>query len=104
MPCACAAANVVPYEPLRRAVQDDTRARLATAASSQRPFAERLVLFWANHFTVSLAKNSTRGLVGAFEREAIRPHISGRFETLLQAAVHPRGHAALPGQRALGRA
>lgn len=85
-----AAANVVPYEPLRRAVQDDTRARLATAASSTRPFAERLVLFWANHFTVSLAKNSTRGLVGAFEREAIRPHISGRFETLLQAAVtHP---------------
>ncbi len=85
-----AAANFVPYEPLRRAVQDDTRARLVTAASSQRPFAERLVLFWSNHFTVSLAKNSTRGLVGAFEREAIRPHISGRFETLLQAAVtHP---------------
>ena len=85
-----AAANFVPYEPLRRAVQDDTRARLVTAASSTRPFAERLVLFWSNHFTVSLAKNSTRGLVGAFEREAIRPHISGRFETLLQAAVtHP---------------
>ena len=87
---AMPAANFVPYEPLRRAVQDDTRARLATAASSRRPFAERLVLFWANHFTVSLAKNSTRGLVGAFEREAIRPHIGARFETLLQAAVtHP---------------
>jgi len=86
------AANFVPFEPLRRAVQDDTRARLATAASSQRPFAERLVLFWANHFTVSLAKNSTRGLVGAFEREAIRPHIAGRFETLLYAAVT---HAAM---------
>ena len=80
----------MPFEPLRRAVQDDTRARLATAAGSKRPFAERLVLFWANHFTVSLLKNSTRGLVGAFEREAIRPHITGRFETLLQAAVtHP---------------
>jgi uncharacterized protein (DUF1800 family) len=90
MPAMAPAANFVPYEPLRRAVQDDTRARLATAASSQRPFAERLVLFWANHFTVSLVKNSTRGLVGAFEREAIRPHIAGRFETLLQAAVtHP---------------
>lgn len=86
------AANFVPFEPLRRAVQDDTRARLATAASSQRPFAERLVLFWANHFTVSLAKNTTRGLVGAFEREAIRPHIAGRFETLLYAAVT---HAAM---------
>jgi len=86
------AADFVPFEPLRRAVQDDTRARLATAATSQRPFAERLVLFWANHFTVSLVKNTARGLVGAFEREAIRPHIAGRFETLLHAAVT---HAAM---------
>jgi uncharacterized protein (DUF1800 family) len=44
-------------------------------------------LFWANHFTVSVAKASARGLAGAFEREAIRPHIAGRFETLLKAAV-----------------
>ena len=63
------------------------RARLVTAATTSRPFAERLALFWANHFTVSLAKNGARGVVGAFEREAIRPHITGRFETLLRAAV-----------------
>ena len=89
-PMPASAAQFVPFEPLRRAVQDDLRARLATASTSTRPLAERLVLFWANHFTVSLLKNSTRGLVGAFEREAIRPHINGRFETLLQAAVtHP---------------
>ncbi|MBA4175726.1 MAG: DUF1800 domain-containing protein [Leptothrix sp. (in: Bacteria)] len=75
---------------LRDVVQADVRARLGTAATSTRPFAERLALFWANHFTVSLAKNGVRGVVGAFEREAIRPHIAGRFETLLQAAVtHP---------------
>ena len=46
--------------------------------------------FWANHFTVSLGKGSTTGLVGAFEREAVRPHIAGRFADLLAAAVtHP---------------
>jgi uncharacterized protein (DUF1800 family) len=74
----------------RTLVQADTRARLATAAATSRPFAERLALFWANHFTVSMAKASARGLVGAFEREAIRPHIAGRFEDLLRAAVmHP---------------
>ena len=28
----------------------------------------------------TLAKGATRGLVGAFERDAIRPHIAGRFE------------------------
>ena len=76
--------------PLRALVQADMRARLATAASTTRPFAERLALFWANHFTVSLGKGSTTGLVGAFEREAIRPHIAGRFADLLAAAVsHP---------------
>lgn len=74
----------------RAIVQADVRARLATAAHSARPFNERLTLFWANHFTVSMAKASVRGLVGAHEREAIRPHIGGRFEALLLAAVtHP---------------
>src|SRR5450432_3756893 len=68
----------------------DARSRLATAAATQRPFAERLQWFWANHFTVSLLKGSTRGLVGAFERDAIRPNIAGRFETLLVASTtHP---------------
>ncbi len=43
-------------------------------------------------FTVSLAKGSTRGLVGAFEREAIRPHIAGPFAQMLRAAVT---HAAM---------
>ena len=68
-------------------VQADVRSHLATAAASTRPFSERLVMFWANHFTVSIAKGSTRGLAGAFEREAIRPHIAGSFEQLLGHAV-----------------
>jgi len=68
----------------------DVRSRLATAAATTRPFAERLQWFWANHFTVSLAKGSVRGLAGAFERDAIRPNIAGRFETLLVASTtHP---------------
>ena len=68
-------------------VQADVRAHLSTAAASSRPFAERLAMFWANHFTVSIVKGSTRGLAGAFEREAIRPHIAGSFENLLGHAV-----------------
>ena len=74
----------------REAILADARSRIATAAASNRPFAERLHLFWANHFTVSLAKGSVRGLVGAFERDAIRPNIAGPFETLLFASTtHP---------------
>ena len=74
----------------RDATIADVRSRLATAALTTQPFAERLQWFWANHFTVSLAKGSTRGLAGAFERDAIRPHLFGRFETLLVASTtHP---------------
>jgi len=74
----------------REVIVADVRSRLLTAFSTTRPFAERLQLFWANHFTVSLAKGSVRGLVGAFERDAIRPNIAGNFETLLWAATtHP---------------
>jgi uncharacterized protein (DUF1800 family) len=75
---------------LRQAIRADHRARLATAMATTRPFAERLAMFWTNHFTVSLGKGAVRGLVGAFEREAIRPHIAGRFVDLLRASTtHP---------------
>jgi len=68
----------------------DARSHLLTALATKRPFAERLQLFWANHFTVSLTKGATRGLVGAFERDAIRPNIAGPFEALLLASTtHP---------------
>ena len=74
----------------REVIVADARSRLLTASRTTRPFAERLQLFWANHFTVSLAKGSTRGLVGAFERDAIRPNIAGPFEALLLASTtHP---------------
>ena len=74
----------------REVIVADARSRLLTATRTTRPFTERLQLFWANHFTVSLAKGSTRGLVGAFERDAIRPNIAGPFEALLLASItHP---------------
>jgi uncharacterized protein (DUF1800 family) len=79
-------------EHFRDIVQGDLRARLRTATLSERPFNERLALFWANHFTVSGAKAAVRGMVGAYEREAIRPNIGGSFEQLLKASVT---HAAM---------
>jgi uncharacterized protein (DUF1800 family) len=51
---------------------------------------ERLTLFWSNHFTVSVIRPIVLGLAGSFEREAIRPHVTGRFHDLLLAVVrHP---------------
>ena len=46
--------------------------------------------FWSNHFAVSVDKLLIVGLAGSYEADAIRPHVLGRFEDLLLAAVqHP---------------
>jgi uncharacterized protein (DUF1800 family) len=78
----------------RREIRDHyaaaVSARALAALQSPAPFVERLVHFWANHFTVSADKIATVGLAGAFEFEAIRPHVLGRFGDMLQAAErHP---------------
>ncbi len=87
----------------REAIAADARSRLLTALTTARPFAERLHWFWSNHFTVSLAKGSARGLVGAFERDAIRPHIAGSFEALLWASTtHPAMLRYLDNQQSAG--
>jgi uncharacterized protein (DUF1800 family) len=65
-------------------------ARLDAAIASDTPLLDRLTYFWSNHFTVSILRPVVRGVAGAFEREAIRPHITGRFsDMLLAVARHP---------------
>ncbi|HET9019057.1 MAG TPA: DUF1800 domain-containing protein [Acetobacteraceae bacterium] len=57
---------------------------------TQAGFRERLVWFWANHFTVSLRRGPLHALAFAYVREAIRPHVGGRFaDMLLAVARHP---------------
>lgn len=68
----------------------EMQARFAQGFTTEKPFAERLVWFWSNHFVVSAQNPRATTLVGAFEREAIRPHINGTFEEMLLAVVsHP---------------
>lgn len=51
---------------------------------------ERLVRFWADHFTVVAQRFSFKHFVAAYVEETIRPNITGQFEDLLIAAVtHP---------------
>ncbi|TWO68713.1 DUF1800 domain-containing protein [Caenimonas sedimenti] len=65
-------------------------ARTASALQTATPFVERLVHFWSNHFAVSVDKPLIIGVAGSMEADAIRPHVLGRFEDLLLAAVrHP---------------
>src|SRR5438045_9677750 len=65
-------------------------ARIDSALTSDSPFPERRVHFWANHFAVSVDKLPVIGLAGLLEFEAIRPHVLGRFSDMLLAVEqHP---------------
>ena len=75
---------------IRQAYIKETGTRLVAQVRSDQPFIERLVLFWSNHFTVSVQKPVIAALVNRFEVEAIRPYVTGRFADMLKAvASHP---------------
>ncbi|MDQ0456402.1 DUF1800 domain-containing protein [Rhizobium paknamense] len=67
-------------------------------------FGERLAMFWANHFSVAISKGGeVHILAGAFEREAIRPHLFGRFDEMLMAVeTHPAMLVFLDNQQSVG--
>jgi uncharacterized protein (DUF1800 family) len=71
----------------QRIILAEAKARIDTAREAEIGFVERLAWFWSNHFCVSL---DTSVMAGGYEREAIRPHVLGRFvDMLLAAESHP---------------
>src|SRR5271154_6096737 len=98
----------VAFNAIREAYQPHYRAqvlaRAQSAALTTRPFAERLVHFWSNHFAVSADKGVVYGLAGTLENEAVRPHVGGRFIDLLMAVEqHPAMIAFLDNQYSVGK-
>lgn len=63
-------------------------ARLLRANSSNRQLQEVLTNFWFNHFNVFANKALTTIWTGAYEQQAIRPHVLGKFRQLLGATAH----------------
>ncbi|MFM0505067.1 DUF1800 domain-containing protein [Paraburkholderia caffeinilytica] len=83
--------------------RSSVNARVASALTTQTPFIERLVHFWANHFAVSTEKPGVAALAGSFEAEAIRPHVLGHFEDMLVAVErHPAMQLFLDQTRSVG--
>ncbi len=90
----------------------EAAARTNRALSSTATFAERLVHFWANHFTISTTRVTVYPFAGLYEREVIRPGMTGGFsDLLLNVCRHPamllyldqaqsRGPTSPAGQRA----
>jgi uncharacterized protein (DUF1800 family) len=76
---------------LRDLLHVDVKARIDHGLAAPAGFAERWVLFWSNHFCVALRRGQIiQGIAGPYEREAIRPHVFGRFADLLVAVeTHP---------------
>jgi uncharacterized protein (DUF1800 family) len=67
----------------------EAKAHYDGAVRAEIGFAERLVWFWSNHFCIN---SDDTVQAGAYEREAIRPHVLGKFVGLLIAA---ESHSAM---------
>jgi uncharacterized protein (DUF1800 family) len=71
----------------RRALAELMQAKVLRAAYSERQLEEVLVDFWFNHFNVFAGKGQVRVYLTEYERDAIRPHVMGKFRDLLQATA-----------------
>jgi uncharacterized protein (DUF1800 family) len=87
----------------QRIFLQEAEARLDAALTAEIGFAERLAWFWSNHFCISADKGPLRAIVGAYDREAIRPHVAGRFaDMLLAVESHPGMLIYLDNARSFG--
>ncbi len=73
--------------PQQVVAEDLFQQKMLRAIYSNRQLNELLVDFWFNHFNVYLNKAADRYLVPTYEREAIRPHVFGKFYDLLLATA-----------------
>ena len=93
-----------PLNVIQKTYRAEALARLQRAVTADCGFGERLVVFWSNHFCISATKGPlARMWAGSFEREAIRPHVFGRFADMLKAVEqHPAMLFFLDNQQSLG--
>ncbi len=93
-----------PPNVVQKTFRAEALARLQRAVLADCGFTERLVAFWSNHFCISAGKGElARMWAGSFEREAIRPHVLGRFADMVKAVEqHPAMLFFLDNQESLG--
>jgi len=95
------AAEAQEPSPPQQNVNREIKARIDAAMAPEIGFVERLVWFWSNHFCVSA--DVVNNMAGAYEREAIRAHVLGKFSDMLQAVEsHPAMLVYLDNFRSVG--
>ena len=73
--------------PAQVVARDLEEGKILRAVYSNRQLEEVLTDFWYNHFNVFLDKGADHYLTTEYEREAIRPHVLGKFRDLLEATA-----------------
>ena len=71
----------------RQALGEVMQAKVLRAVYSERQLGEVMVDFWFNHFNVFVGKGQVRLYLNEYERDAIRPHVLGKFHDLLKATA-----------------
>lgn len=61
--------------------------KILRAAYSGNQLTEVMTDFWFNHFNVAISKGGVQQFVTSYERDVIRPNVTGNFETLLLATA-----------------
>jgi len=61
--------------------------KVLRAIYSERQLDEQLSDFWLNHFNIFANKDLDLWLLAPYERDAIRPHVLGKFRVLLEATA-----------------
>jgi uncharacterized protein (DUF1800 family) len=72
----------------RQVLAELSAQKILRAALSERQLEAVMTDFWFNHFNVFAAKGPTGQYVTEYERDAIRPHVFGKFRDLLGATAH----------------
>jgi uncharacterized protein (DUF1800 family) len=84
---AAPAAGEGPDTPPRQILSALQAQKITRAVQSEWQLQEVMTDFWFNHFNVFWGKNADRWLTPAYEDEAIRPHVLGKFHQLLIATA-----------------
>jgi len=75
------------YRPQAELFRQLVNQKILRAVYSKNQLQEVLTDFWFNHFNVSITKNICAEYIPAYERDVIRPNVTGRFEDLLIATA-----------------
>jgi uncharacterized protein (DUF1800 family) len=75
------------FKPEQELTRQFISQKILRASYSNNQLEEILTDFWFNHFNVSMTKNQCARYIPSYERDVIRPNVTGHFSTLLLATA-----------------